>query len=236
MHQDPIYSSSLSERLEATNAYLHSKESKFGLYWPEGLRGALNAYAVLVGPSYGKFNGTGECFAGGIPRPTSKHFHAFIGEGVGLNPFPDGSTSRQTRWNKLLLACLETEDAVLKLSAIFNLDWGHHSSEKCVHRAHPEYFIHGASVVASSITGTRPRIIVPLTKTVWSYLIPALLESGATLIRENNIQNHQSLTLRLRGCDFESIVVRPWNHPSWHYLTTEKIAQLAKGLAEYKSA
>ena len=233
MHQDPIYSPSLSRRLEATNAYLQSKELKIGLHWPEGLKGALNAYAVLIGPSYGEFNGTGERYAGGSPRPTSKHAHAFIGEGVGMNPFPDGSKSRQTRWNKLLVACLDTEEAVKKLSAIFNLDWGHHSSERCVP---PNYLVHGAGVVASNIKVTQPRIIVPLTKLVWSYLIPALIKEGATVIRENVVQNHQSLTLRLQGSDFDSIVIRPWNHPSRHFLTNERIAQFAEGLTKYKSA
>ena len=230
--KDPLFSPSLTERLAATNKLLKSKESQFGRWWDEGMRGSWNAYAVLVGPSYGKFNGTGVEFKGGRPRPTSTYAKAWIGGGIGLNPFPDGSQARQRRWNKLLLACLDTEDGVAKLSALFNLDWGHHSSERDIP---PENLAAGADDVASELQLTKPRIVVALTKLVWSYLLPALIKQGAVIVSDAAAAHHQAVLIRLPQAKFLTVVIRPKNHPSRHFLTNAKIKLLQEDLQPYKS-
>lgn len=230
--KDPLYSPSLSERLTATNKYLKSNESKVVVKWAEGFRGATNAFVVLVGPSYGKFNGTGIEFKGGSPRPYSTHAQAGIGGGIGLNPFPDGSAARQTRWNKLLLACLDSEDAVAKLSALFNLDWGHHSNEKDVP---PADLVAGSDEVVGELVRVKPRIVVPLTRLVWSYLMSALTKCGAVIVSNPATSNHQSLAIRLPGIDFTTLVIRPQNHPSRHFLTDAKIGLLREDLQKFKT-
>ena len=52
MNEKPLYSPPLKVRLEATQKLpTDSKPSQVN--WPAGCRGALNAYLVLLGPSYG---------------------------------------------------------------------------------------------------------------------------------------------------------------------------------------
>ena len=55
-----LYSASLGTRLTETLAYLATGSTVIDEFYPEGLRGSANAYAVLVGPSYGAYNGAGE--------------------------------------------------------------------------------------------------------------------------------------------------------------------------------
>jgi hypothetical protein len=227
-----LYSASLGTRLTETLAYLATGSTVIDEFYPEGLRGSANAYAVLVGPSYGAYNGAGEQYPGGPNRPQSKWSKRLIGNGLGLNPFPDGSRVRQERWNRLLLACLLTPEAVQHLSALYNLDWGHYPDESSVPTSDLK---RGAETVVEYLALARPKIVVPLSRAVWKHLVLALAASGSVVTRQDVIPEHQSLLIRLRGkgglLDFETIVARPYNHPSWHFLTKKRIEAFGKGIA-----
>lgn len=230
-----LYSPSLAARLAATKQYLATPNQLDSEYYPEGLRGSANAYLVLVGPSYGAHKGTDEkqdCRTD--IRPTSNWAKKIIGHGLGLNCFQDGSKARTERWNKLLLACLGTEDAVKHLSALYNLDWGHHANQSSVPKQHLQA---GADVVAQYIYAAKPRIIMPLTKMVWSFLIPSLINSGSKILQQNVLKDHQSLLIRLDDksttTEFDTIIVRPYNHPSRHFLTQQRIDDLKAALVSH---
>src|SRR5258708_1218437 len=111
MDELALYCPNLQQRLDATREYLASAEPKYERQHLEGCRGSVNAFAVFVGPSYGAFNGTGQKCAGGPNRPMSNWSKATIGGGLGMEPFPDGPSQRQKRWAKLMLACVQSEDA-----------------------------------------------------------------------------------------------------------------------------
>lgn len=226
-----LYSPVLTTRLSATIDQLPASSSE---YYPEGLRGSANAFVVFVGPSYGAYNGTGERYLGGPHRPQSSWSRRCIGAGLGLDPFPDGSRSRQERWNRLLLACLATPDGVRYLSALYNLDWGHFPSERSVPT---ENLTLGADVVVEYLNRAKPRIVVPLTKLVWSHLLPALIRFETTILKDGPIAHHQSMLVRLKynkiPLEHDTIIVRPHNHPSRHFLTTKWIETLGMELARF---
>ena len=231
---NPLYSPILSERLSATLEFLKKGQTAAKEYYPEGLRNAANAYAVLVGPSYGAYNGCGEKYAGGPNRPISTWSKRVIGNGLGLRPFPDGSEAREKRWEKLLLACLGSAEAVNRLSALYNLDWGHFPNQADVPESNLEQ---GTGVVVKYLILARPKIIVPLTKKVWNHLVPALIASGAAVIQENVIPEHQSIIIRLKSQDepfeFDTLVARPYNHPSRHFLTEKRILDFGRGISAF---
>jgi hypothetical protein len=135
----------------------------------------------------------------------------------------------------LLIACLGSEEAVSRLSAIYNLDWGHHPDERAI----PEQFLsEGAEVVVRYVRMARPRLVVPLSKLVWRHLIPAFMRSGATVLRERPLESHESLLLHIPADrlnqPFDAVVARPYNHPSRHFLTAEKIDAFARELAPFQ--
>jgi hypothetical protein len=248
-----LYSPILNERLIATRQYLTAAEKSNPEFYPEGLRGAANAYAVLVGPGYGAYNGNGEKYAGGFPRPTSKWSKRLIGGGLGFNPFSDSGKPRKWRWNRLLLACLGSQEvvaqlsaaynlnwehhaeAVEQLSAIYNLDWGNHADEQSIP---PCYLSSGEDVVVKYILLARPRFIIPLSRLVWGHLASGLQRAGGEVLREGVLPKHESRLIRLPSDGaseyFEAVVARPHNHPSRHFLTAAWIETFGKELAPFR--
>jgi len=86
--------------------------------------------------------------------------------------FGGGSDAREKRWEKLILACLlGDQNAAESLVAICNLDWGNFGSENDIPKSN---LTDGANTVVPVVAQMSPRLVVPLSRLVWTYLPPVL--------------------------------------------------------------
>jgi hypothetical protein len=224
-----LYDADLERRYRATAA----SNIVLPKRWPIGCSGAANAFLATIGPSMGAPTGDEPVQPGGPNRPEGVEMR--IGPNVMTFAWgrflPDGSRAkdhRTDRWISLCSAMLGGDRYAFALTAVLDLDWRHSAQEEAVEREHrAEGWVR---YVWPLLPELRPRLVAPLTNGVWNtvfntinqYRIPfppyPFLESLA----------REPCFFRLPGCDFPSMLVKPHNHPSRHFLLPRHIAAVGK--------
>jgi hypothetical protein len=198
-----LYSPKLEDRYKATMA----SNLKLGKRWPGACTGAANAYLVLIGPSPGA-----NSKARAVERPSGPIMEIrperMTFEGWESNP------SIPRRWVSLCASLLGGEQYVQPMTADFNLDWGHEGNQRNVAQ---DYLGAGLDIIWPLLKTVKPRIVMPLTRTVCELVITKI--PGAALPKV-------AQPLRFKIGDCESLLLRPHNHPSRHFLTPAHIEQL----------
>jgi hypothetical protein len=215
-----LYSPDLDRRFEAT---LNVHHTDLGKKWPLACGGAANAFLVLIGPSMGHAI-PGETIAlGGANRPYGDSMK--IGRDVMSFDWGD---QRKTRWTRLCAEMLGSEKYVSSLTALMDLDWRHSASEKVIP---PEELNSGfVNYVWPLLGEVQPRIVCALTNSVWNTIIPEIqsLQVSFPVYPDKHTLPREPVVFRLPGCDFNTLFIKPHNHPSRHFLTDEMISQVGK--------
>jgi hypothetical protein len=129
------------------------------------------------------------------------------------------------------MACVGSEDAARHLTALWNLDWGHYPNATQIP---PANLTLGIAVIRDLITQVRPRIIVMLTNKVADTLLGAW---SAERIVMNPVESRLSYTpheARFPQVDFPTLLIKPPNHPSRHFLTDTKISLVEEVTGRYR--
>jgi hypothetical protein len=153
-----------------------------------------------------------------------------LGCGIGLCPF-DTTPGRSRRWAKLITACVGSEPVARHLTALWNLDWGHEPNERNVP---PEFLSAGLEDILSLIAQARPRLVVPLSNRVAQVIRAGLVARNVTL---NPVASHLTFPayeVSFPRIGFPSVVIKPPNHPSRHFLTDTKIALVEEVAVRYR--
>lgn len=224
MSQNPIhpvlYSPDLDLRYQAT---LSVHPLDLGKKWPLACDGAANAFLVLIGPSMGRALPGEPIAAGGANRPEGGAMR--IGRDVMRFDWND---RRVARWTRICAAMLGSERYVSSLTALLDLDWRHSVGEKHI----PTAELHSGLVnyVWPLLGELRPRIVCALTNRVWETIIPKIepLRVSFPVYPDRDALRREPVIFRLPGCDFHTLLIKPHNHPSYHYLTADMISRVGK--------
>lgn len=213
-----LYSPDLNRRYLAT---LSMHRTSLGKRWPLGCSGASNAFITLIGPSMGHAT-PGETVAhGGANRPYRDSME--IGRDVMSFDWGD---QRITRWTRLCSEMLGSEHYVSSVTALLNLDWRHAANEKDIPT---EELISGLnSYVWPLLNELRPRIVCALTNRVWDTIIPKVKPLRVPFPFCPVPLPREPIIFRLPGCDFNTLFIKPHNHPSRHFLSNDMISQVGK--------
>ena len=137
----------------------------------------------------------------------------------------DWGDHRKARWVRLCAAMLGDQDRAEALTALLNLSSGYATDETSI----PAKVLQDGWVdrIEPLLPEVRPRIICALTNRVWNAIVQAPL--GAARQIENCPFGLARLpvALRIPGCTFESVVVKPHHHPS-RFLRNEQIDKLGR--------
>jgi hypothetical protein len=74
----------------------------------------------------------------------------------------------------------------------------------------------------------KPRIVCALTNSVWSLLLPSVEEMRVPFSACPVELSRDPVVFRLPPVEFNSIFVKPHNHPSRHFLSDAHIAALGE--------
>lgn len=220
-----LYSPTVELRYQATPETHAPLEGR----WPRGCTGAGNAFLVLLGPSMGKEMPGGLREAGGANRP----YRDPIAVGRNVIEF-EGLGSRGPRWNRLCAALLGNCQYTAALTALVNLDWSHEPDEKKVPQAHLVSGFHDH--IWKLLVQLRPRIICALSRRVWDTVAPEVRQFEVACFPKCPVEPIEPrlrlrvvpMIVRIPGCDFDTMLIKPHNHPSRPYLGTRQIAVLAQ--------
>lgn len=216
-----LYSPEIESRFQATLKTPITLDRK----WPRGCTGAGNAYLVLLGPSMGKELPGEAREVGGPNRPYRDPIT------IGQNVIEFGGLGRRSpRWKRLCVALLGEERYIPALTALLNLDWSHNTDEKhvCIPHLQSGFSEHIWPLLAQ----VKPRIICTLTRRVWDTVAPQMRQHDVTAFPRCPIAptgprlklSVAPLFIRIPGCDFITMVIKPHNHPSRPYLGARQIA------------
>ncbi len=229
---DDLYSADVELRYQATPQDQVQLEGK----WPRGCTRAGNAFLVLLGPSMGKEMPGELREPGGANRP----YRDPITVGRSIIGFEDLG-SRGPRWNRLCGALLGNCQYTATLTALVNLDWSHEPDERKVPQAHLVSGFHDH--IWKLLVQLRPRIICALTRRVWDTVTPEVRQFEMADFPKCPIAPSEPrlrlpvapMFIRIPGCDFVTMLIKPHNHPSRPYLGVRHIAVLGQVSSWFQS-
>jgi hypothetical protein len=216
MTNKALYSPSLEERFFAT---VTAGRIDLGRRWPIACDGAANAFLVLIGPSPGSPTPGEAVQLGGADRP----LHRSMELGANVIAF-DWGGQRVKRWERMCAAILGGDKYWPALTALLNLDWQHSGDEKRIQQASLAYGLN--NYVWPLLSDLRPRIVCALTNSVWDVLRPAAEENLIAFPPCPVALSRQPLVFRIPTSDFNTVLIKPHNHPSRHFLTEAHIASM----------
>ncbi|MFA6546223.1 MAG: hypothetical protein WCS99_17520 [Limisphaerales bacterium] len=222
---EDLYSTNVEVRYQATPQTQVLIERR----WPRGCTGAGNAFLVLLGPSMGKEKPGESRAPGGDNRP----YRDPMTMGRSVIDFM-GLGGRGHRWNRLCKALLGEDRYTPALTALVNLDWSHETDEREVS---PKHLVSGFhDHIWKLLIQLRPRIICALTRRVWDTVAPEVRQFEMADFPKCPIEPSEPrlrlpvapMFIRIPGCDFVTMLIKPHNHPSRPYLGVRHIAVLGQ--------
>ena len=119
-----------------------------------------------------------------------------------------------------------TEQYVGTLTALLNLATGSFANERDVPRERLQAgFVERVWPLLADI---RPRLVVALTNRVWKVMNPEIEKRAVPFATCPVPLTRTPIIFRLDGSPFLSFFIKTHNHPSRHFLTDAKIADLGK--------
>lgn len=139
----------------------------------------------------------------------------------------DWGDHRRVRWTRLCSEMLGGEQYVGTLTALLNLARGSFANAQDVPR---ERLQEGVKHVWPLLADIRPRLVAPLTNAVWDVMEPQVTAHAVPFARcpVPLTRKRTPIVFRFDGAPFLSLFIKPHNHPSRHFLTNAKIADLGK--------
>lgn len=189
--------------------------------WPRACGGAANAFLALIGPSRGHHTGPPPSALGAKTQPQLRPMT--VGRDVMTLDWGD---HRKVRWTRLCSELLGGEQYVGTLTALLNLATGSFANERDVPRERLQAgFVERVWPLLADI---RPRLVVALTNRVWKVMNPEIEKRAVPFATCPVPLTRTPIIFRLDGSPFLSFFIKTHNHPSRHFLTDAKIADLGK--------
>ncbi len=213
-----LYSPDLDRRYKAA---INVHRTSLGKKWPLGCSGAANAFLALIGPSMGGAIRGETVGRGGASRP----YRHSMDIGRDVMSF-DWGDQRITRWTRLCSAMLGGERYVSALTALLNLDWRHSTNERDIPT---QELLTGFDGYVWPLLGQiRPRIVSPLTNLVWDTMLSKVEPLRVSFSVCPVPLPREPIIFRSPGSDFNTMLIKPHNHPSRHFLTNHMISDVGR--------
>jgi hypothetical protein len=131
----------------------------------------------------------------------------------------DWGDHRKARWVRLCAAILGDECRTRALTALLNLDSRHSTDERTI--SDSDLKAGWTHHIRPLLAEVQPRIVCALTNRVWDTIVPNIGVRVRTVKCPFELAR-EPLAFKTPGCTFETVLVKPHNHPS-RFLSNQQI-------------
>lgn len=151
-----------------------------------------------------------------------------IGAGSCVFDF-DSNTARNARWLMLARAALGSQKAAEALSSVVNLDWGHCADSSKIPEGNLKA---GCPRVLKMMKQAQPRVVVTLVARTWWVLKDFLKDYEVASFQkpQTELLSEPPMVIQIPGVKHRTVILKSPHHPSWHYFTEARAAQVKKAV------